>query len=363
MTFVGFDLHKRYITACALDDEGAVVAECRQLTTAIGTVLDWLAALPAPVTVAMEATLYWEWLATQLEAHGIAARVAHAFHVKLIWQTRSKTDPIDARKLAELLRVNLLPTIWLPDVATRQRRQLLRGRAFLVRERTRVRNRIHGHLTTENLLVPKTDLYGTGGRAWLAAAPLSPTLRTQTDRLLRVHDVLTAEIQSLDHDVKRAARSDPIARQLSTIPGVGVFGSLFLQAEIGPIGRFRSSHELAAYAGLVPTTRSSGGKTTHGGLGKASNRWLKWILVEIVVSLKLAPGPVSAYYRHLLRAKGKPKATTAAARKLCCYIYWMLKEGWTYEEWLRQHEAQRPNAQPNYRRSEVRPVQRLGVVA
>lgn len=62
----------------------------------------------------MEATLYWEWLAMQLEAEGIAARVAHAFHVKLIWQTGSTTDPIDARKLGELLRVNLLPTIWCP---------------------------------------------------------------------------------------------------------------------------------------------------------------------------------------------------------------------------------------------------------
>src|ERR1041385_6367466 len=157
MTFVGFDLHKRYITACALDDAGTVVAECRQLATSITTVREWLGVLPAPITVAMEATLYWEWLILQLDLAGIPACAAHAFHVKLIWQTRSKTDPIDARKLAELLRVNLLPTIWVPDAATRQRRQLLRGRAFLVRERTRVKNRIHGHLTAENLLAPKTD--------------------------------------------------------------------------------------------------------------------------------------------------------------------------------------------------------------
>src|SRR5690242_8125299 len=99
MTFVGLDLHKRYITACALRDDGAVVAECRQLPTAIISIREWLAALPAPVTVAMEATLYWEWLVAQLESVGVPSRVAHAFHVKLIWQTRSKTDPIDARKI------------------------------------------------------------------------------------------------------------------------------------------------------------------------------------------------------------------------------------------------------------------------
>ena len=70
MTFVGFDLHKRYITACALDGRGALVAEVRQLATAIDAVADWLAALPAPATVAMEATLYWEWLVGQLQRRG-----------------------------------------------------------------------------------------------------------------------------------------------------------------------------------------------------------------------------------------------------------------------------------------------------
>ena len=355
MTFVGFDLHKRYITACALDDTGGIIAEIRQLSTAIEAVRAWLSALPGPVTVGLEATLYWDWLATRLIASGHTVRVAHAFHVTLIWQARAKTDPIDARKLAELLRVNLFPAIWLPDLDTRERRQLLRGRAFLVRERTRLKNRIHGHLSSENLVAPGSDLYGKGGRAWLATAPLSPVLRAQTERLLTLHDALTVEILGLDGDVKKAAKGNAVVTQLTTMPGVGMFGALFLQAEIGSIDRFTSSHALAAYAGLVPTTRSSGGKTAHGGLGKASNRWLKWILVEIVVTLKLAPGPVGTYYRHLLRAKGKPKAQAAAARKLCCYLYWMMKEGWTYQEWLQQHV--------DSQRSEVRPVQRMGAMA
>jgi transposase len=358
VTFVGLDLHKRYITACALTADGTLLGEVRRMPVTMDALLDFLTALPTPATIAMEATLYWAWLHDQLERAGYAAHVVDAFKVKLIWQARSKTDPIDARKLAELLRVKLLPTIWIPDAATRARRQLLRGRAFLVRQRTQVKNRIHGHLTVENQLCPKTDLYGRAGRAWLQAVPLSPVLKTEVTRLLRLHDVFTAEIHRLDDHVKRAARQEPRAKQLQTIPGVGVFGSLFLLAEIGSIDRFRSSHELAAYAGLVPTTRSSGGKTTHGGVGHASNRWLKWILCEVVTTLKLAPGPVGTYYRHLLRAKGKPKATTAAARKFCCYLYWMLKDGWSYDEWLQQH-----GQHAGRRGSEVRPGQRMGAVA
>ena len=93
MTFVGFDLHKRYITACAMDASGAIIAEIRQLSTALEAVLTWLGALPGPVTVGMEATLYWEWLATRLAKPGHTVQVAHAFHVKLIWQARAKTEP------------------------------------------------------------------------------------------------------------------------------------------------------------------------------------------------------------------------------------------------------------------------------
>ncbi len=76
MTFVGFDLQKRYITACALDASGQVLAECRQLSTALDHVIAWLAVLPGPVTVGLEATLYWEWLATRLREQEYGVQVA-----------------------------------------------------------------------------------------------------------------------------------------------------------------------------------------------------------------------------------------------------------------------------------------------
>lgn len=354
MTFVGLDLHKRYITACALDESGAVLGEVRRLSVSLESLLDFLSMFEKPVTVGMEATLYWQWLHDQLDAHEYSCRVADARQVKLIWQARSKTDPIDARKLAELLRVNLFPTIWVPDADTRRRRQLLHGRGFLVKQRTKVKNRIHGRLTSENFLYFGADLYGRAGRAWLATVQLSPVMRSQVDRLLRIHDALTHEIALMDDEVKRLRRDHPMIETLHTIPGIGLFGALLLVAEIGTIERFASAHRLAAYAGLVPSTRSSGGKTTHGGIGHASNRWLKWVLVEIVQSLKSSPGPVGDQYRRLLRAKGKQKATVAAARKLCCYIYWMWKEGLSYEEWLGRRSRSV---------SEVRPVQRLGAMA
>jgi len=351
MVTVGLDLHKRYITACALDALGTVLAEHRRLEPSLDALCRWLEALGQPVLVAMEATLYWHWLERQLTARGFKVLVAHPYQVKLIWQARTKTDPIDARKLAELARVNLLPAIWIPDPATRALRQLLRGRVFLVRQRTVMRNRIHAYLTAENLRCPELDLYSQAGQAWLAAVELPTVVRAQVTLVLANHALLTSQIQVLDRHIKTTVRRDETARRLQTIPGIGPFGALLLQAEIGPISRFGSAQELAAYAGLVPSTRSSGDKTRHGSVGRG-NPWLKWLLIEALQTLKLAPGPVGDHYRKLLRAKGKPKATVAAARKFCTYLYWMLKEEWSYTEWLRQHD-----------RPEVRPVQPLGSAA
>lgn len=75
----------------------------------------------------MEATHYWAWLHDQLSAAGLAAVAAHPYQVKLIWQARAKTDPIDARTLADLLRAHLLPVVWVPSLEIRARRKLLRG--------------------------------------------------------------------------------------------------------------------------------------------------------------------------------------------------------------------------------------------
>ncbi|NIM51356.1 MAG: transposase [Gemmatimonadales bacterium] len=158
MTYVGLDLHKRYLTACALDSAGQVVAEARRLPNALAAVLEWLGQLAAPVAVALEATLHWAWLHERLTEAGYQVSVAHPQQVKLICHARCKTDPVDARKLADLLRTSLLPAIWVPDGATRARRKLLRGRAFLVRLRTKVKNRIHAHLAEENRRVGVTDL-------------------------------------------------------------------------------------------------------------------------------------------------------------------------------------------------------------
>jgi len=101
--------------------EVTVVAAVRQLSPDWAVLARWLAGLQAPVTVVLEATLYCWWLERQLTGAGYTVIVVNAYQVKLIWQTRTKTDPIDAQKLAELARVGMLPALWVPDPRTRAR--------------------------------------------------------------------------------------------------------------------------------------------------------------------------------------------------------------------------------------------------
>ena len=339
MYYAGLDLHRRYFTLCVLTSEGEVVCDHRRLPAELEPLTSLLREVGGPVTVTVEATLQWAWLHDRLTAAGFRVLVAHPKQVKLISHARCKTDPIDARKLAELSRVSLLPAIWVPSPEIRAWRQLVRGRAALVRWRTRAKNRIHGALAAENLRVGVTDLFGRAGREWLERAPVSPGTRREITVQLAVIAALEEQIRGYDAEVKRLARH-PDAQRLQTIPGIGVFGAALLVGEIGAISRFPTAHEFTAYAGLVPSTRSSGDKTAHGGVGRESNHWLKWILIEAVQTLKQVPGPVRFHYERLLRAKGKPKATVAAARKLGTYIYWMWRQELSYPAWL-ELEAKR----------------------
>lgn len=353
MYYVGVDLHKHYLTVCILDRGGEVVAEHSRLRNTREAILEVLSEWEKPVSVALEACLHWAWLHDVLTGEGYKVHVAHPYEVKLICHARCKTDPVDARKLADLLRMNLLPTIWVPDPQTRATRKLLRGRAFLVRTRTKLKNRVQAYLAEENHRVPMSDLFGKGGRQWLEAVELPEASRLQVELLLETIDGLTTRVKRLDRMINKQVKLSPEAELLMSVPGIGPYTGLLIASEIGDVSRFPASHMLTSYAGLVPSTHSSGGKTRHGNVGPNGNSWLKWALVEAMHVLKRQPGPVQRHYHRLRRAKGKQKAAIGAARKLCCYLYWMLKEGWSYDEWLQQHEAGR----------EVRPSNRLAGAA
>lgn len=238
------------------------------------------------------------------------------------------------------------PPAWISiDAEIRAWRQLLRGRAAVVRWRTRAKHRMHAALAAENLRVAAPDLCGRAGREWLERAPVSPGTRREITVQLALIAALEEPLRGSDAEVTRLARH-PDAQRVPSVPGIGVLGAAFLVGEIGASSRFPTAPALTASAGLVPRTHSAGDQTAHGGGGRESNPWLTWILIEAVPTLKQVPGPVRFHSERRLRAKGTPTATGAAARKVCRYLYWMWRQDLTYPAWL-EHEAKRGGHDPH----------------
>jgi transposase len=177
-----------------------------------------------------------------------------------------------------------------------------------------------------------SDLFGKKGRAALAKI----TLPSPDDLLLRQQltmlDALGAQIRELEERISVSGQDDPAVGLLSTIPGLGPILGNVIATEIDGIGRFDQSNRLCAYAGLIPTTSSSGDKTYHGRLVNGCNKWFRWALVEAAwVAVGCSPYFGALYRHHRSRGKKANTAILITARRMCQIIFCVLREQRPYQ--------------------------------
>lgn len=332
MLSVGLDLHKRYSQIEVIDEGGNRRAAVR-LPNELSELQGFFGSLDEPCRVVLEAGWNWGLMHDWLDGieRVVEVQLAHPYGVRAIAAAQVKTDRIDARTLAQLLRAGLIPRAYVPGRETRQLREAVRQRLFLVRLRTMVKNRIHALLDRHHVpLPPVSDLFGKAGRNYLAKVMLPGHAQALLEQDLRVLELLRDEIRRTETMLGASVREDRRVQRLRTIPGLGVLLATIVALEIDQIQRFATPSKLVAYAGLVPTTYSSGGKTSHGGLMKMSNKWLRWALVEAAwIAVRRDP-----YFRHqfaMRRLKGPKTAIIAVARRLTEVIWHVLRENRDYE--------------------------------
>jgi transposase len=254
--------------------------------------------------------------------------------VKAIADAKIKTDKIDATVLAHLLRADLVPEAWAPSGKARELRIALRERMFYVRLRTMVKNRIvtmfdrYPEQTAQ--LKKLCDLFGKEGRKQLAGLEVAAMDRIQIDRGLDFIADINVRIKQSEATIREMTKANAHVKLLKTIPGIGEFFARLIEAEIDDVSRFRAAKKLAAYAGLVPSTYSSGGKTYHGRIVKQGNKWLRWAFVEAVAPAIAADPQLRAHYEHL-KTRGVNKARVAVARKLLTIAFQVLRDQRAYE--------------------------------
>lgn len=337
MYYVGVDYHKRYSVATVLDEAGTMLAR-RRLDNRLDDFRGFLAPYDkAEVKAVVEATRSWGIPVDILEQLADRVVLANPGEVKLIAKGRIKTDKVDSLALAKLLRLDGIPEAYLRSRANREQQLILRIRCFLVQLRTRVKNRIHDLIDRQEESIREmttgfSDLFGKKGMTWLRGLDLGEPSDTLLGQLLAVYDELDKEVRQSDRLVAELYLTDTDCQLLKKTPGIGTFFAVLIKTEVGSIERFANSPKFCSYAGVVPSTESSGGKVWHGRIIKQSNCWLRWALVEAVIPATVADAGLRAHYEYYRRTKGSKVAKVVTARRLGCIVYRVLKERNPYYE-------------------------------
>jgi transposase len=332
---IGIDFHKRYSVFCVLDAKGGILERGRIEHTTPELFVELAKRYPT-ARVVFETTMNWAWLYEILEPHVGNKNIvlADAFKTRIIAESQVKNDKIDAHILARLLHAGMICEVHIPSKPARQRKEVLRQRCFFVRQRTMIRNRIHRLLGAQhNLQLPQcSDLFGKRGLGFLdkldLPAPSGLLLKQQLEMLRNLQTRIAEDEAAL----KSMLEDSPELAFIQSLPGMGPILAAVVVSEIDTIGRFSSAQKLCGYAGLCPSTSSSGGKTHQGRLMSRCNKWLRWAFIEAAwVSVGCSPYFADHYKRK--RALGK-KANTAilsTARRMARIAWQLLTEKRAFE--------------------------------
>jgi transposase len=325
MHSVGIDLHRKRSHIAVIDDEGEQLLS-RRIVNDPATFLSLLEGV-GECRVALEATYGWEWLADVLQDAGFELHLAHPMRTKAIASARVKTDAVDARTLAHLLRADLLPEAYIAPRELRDLRDLLRHRVALTRMRSALKNRVSAVLAKNGIQRPYSDLFGPGGLRFLAEVELRDGPRRRLDSTLALIGDFTREIDATSREIDARASDDPYVPVLCQIRGVGRYIAMLVIAEVGDITRFATARRLCSWAGLTPTVRSSDGKARLGHISGQGSPPLRWALVEAAQHAASGGGPLRDSYEQIAKRRGKQIAKVAIARRILTLCYYGLRDG------------------------------------
>jgi len=322
--FVGLDLHKNYLQTAVMDDQGRLLSQERILNKDENIeefASKRLRDSHAEIVIESSSTWYhvYELLSKNQNCHVV---LSNPVKTKAIASAKVKTDKVDALTLANLLRTGYIPESYIPPRHIMDLREMVRYRTSLVRMRVEAKNKIHAILLQNGTRI--TEKPFTIG----FVEELRKLGDYRIDGYLNIISSLSHQIQTVSSTIKREATEDESTRLLMTIPGVGYFSALLILSELGDINRFPDSHHLCSYAGLTPSTHSSGGVTYHGSITRSGSRYLRWILTECAKAhiRTRRDSQLTRFYTRLAKRRGGSKATVAAASKLLRIVYWVLKE-------------------------------------
>jgi transposase len=281
----------------------------------------------------MEATLFSAWIYDTLKPYAEKLVMGHPARMKAITAGKKKSDTIDARTIADLLRCDLLPTCYVPAPELRDLRRLLRYRNLVVHQSVRMQNKMAGLLMESGTSFHKTKLHGKKYFTELMGS-LEEVPESVKD-LLRMSRSTMEMFESTQKQIVKRLLCEPALQQrvdrLKSIRGVGAITALTWALEVADPQRFSSIGDAVSYCGLTSAFRSSAGKEQRGPISKQRNAWLQTVLIE---AAKLAPRwnpQLAALHARELELGHPNRATVQVARKLVAYLLAVDKSGQPFQ--------------------------------
>jgi transposase len=214
------------------------------------------------------------WLKTYqaFEKYSIGVKLANPLKTKAIAQARIKTDTLDARTLAHLLRSDLVVAeCYIAPREIREYRSLLRLRTNLVQDRTRVMNRVHSLLDKYDIKCDYDDIFGVKGTRWLRSLKLTDNDQILLYEYIMQIEFLNTEIKNIESKIIYEASKNESVKILMSMTGIDYFSAMMIASEIGDISRFNTSEKVVSWAGLCPSIHQSGNSLYMGKM-KDGNR-------------------------------------------------------------------------------------------
>lgn len=332
--YVGVDWHKRQSTWTAINEQREQVY-CRTwdcTPEAVHTALSSLPAPPSDVTLGVEPVCGWRWMTDICQERGVGTiSIANPKKLREIANSAQKTDKNDARTIAELLRMDYLPTAYKAPEDINAVRILVRQRGFFVRLNTATKCRIHGVCTALGAHTTADKPLHQSGQTKLTQGS-----NQELCELFQLVDYMNTQRKSIEKRITETIESTAVYKTLQTMPGVGLVTGAAIYAEVGDFSRFASPEKLISYAGLYPKERSSGGQQHFMGMSKVGSRILRYSIIEAAMRIRDVESShnlYSHYYAARYIRKKKPKqARVVLAHKMLTIMWHLVTKGTQYDD-------------------------------
>jgi transposase len=337
--YCGVDLHARSLFTHVLDHKGRTVFE-QDLPADPEAFLKAIRPYRKDLVVGCECMFAWYWLADLCDDQGIPFALGHALAMRHIHQGKSKSDKIDAGKLAAMLRGGLFPLAYAYPKAKRQTRDLLRRRSFFVRQRSQLIAHVVNTNSQFNLPpLTKKLTYAANRSEAIADRFPDPSTRLMVESDLALIDDYDRQIARLELHLTRTAKvDDPVTFGfLRTVPGIGPILGLILLYEVDAIARFPEVGNFLSYSRLVRCEHSSAGKVTGSGRKKVGNAHLKWAFSEAACLMIRTCPAVKGWVQRQETKRGKRKALSVLEAKLGRAVYhlWRKQQAFDLKRFLK----------------------------